>query len=369
MEAIKNTTHFPGVSYKDIRKSGGIVHSSYDHCQYWVPKTIGYYQLRNTFCRVTDPYNTYMFVSDANAPTPVYDVPIDPEPKIGVDNWWDNEENVKKVSNSLFFEGDQDVFEDILDVKLPERVGKAFYEARYGNAYTGEWTTDKNFPKYKHLLKSNQGYHYWDSSAVKEVQNANLQTLPEDSVGDVGDVNGVFQGLHNPYTNTSIVLATRSNYDDFAKALGKDNAAYWNKTNSSKAVGDYPITTTSSDEVEKGYLFVMGMPCCHTGAPGNTEKKYYIENTWRYAYYENGEKLQTSSKKKFLNFMVRTILANVFDETIVPSAEEPPTSDVPARWVECVWDYASKGELPTYGSKGETPPEGKTESDPIVDIP
>ena len=71
--------------------------------------------------------------------------------------------------------------------------------------------------------------------------------------------------MKNPYTNSNIVLATRLDYDDFTKALGKNKAAYWNKTNESKAVGDYPIITTSSEEVEKGYLFMLGLPCCHTG--------------------------------------------------------------------------------------------------------
>lgn len=226
---------------------------------------------------------------------------------------------MKKVSNSLFFEGDQDVFEDILDVKLPEKVGKAFYEARYGNAYTGEWTTDKNFPKYKHLLKSNQGYHYWDSSAVKEAKDANLQILQED---EVRNVNGVFQGLHNPYTNTSIVLATRSNYDDFAKALGKDGAAYWNKTNSSKAVGDYPIITTSSEEVEKGYLFMLGLPCGHTGAA----KEYYVG--WRKSYDEQ-------KKGEFVITLNGLITSNVFGGVTPPD-----------NWAEEIWHYATTGQSP-----------------------
>jgi hypothetical protein len=41
---------------------------SYD----WL-KTIGYFQLRNTMALTDQPVNSYMFVSDANAPTPLYD--------------------------------------------------------------------------------------------------------------------------------------------------------------------------------------------------------------------------------------------------------------------------------------------------------
>ncbi len=67
-------------------KAGELTKSEYDSCKYWAPKTVGFYQLRNTMCHVTDPFNTYMFVSDANAPTPVYDVVPDPEQDMNT--WW-----------------------------------------------------------------------------------------------------------------------------------------------------------------------------------------------------------------------------------------------------------------------------------------
>lgn len=41
---------------------------------YDVPKTVGFYQLRDTMSELKEPFNIYMFVNDANAPVSVYDV-------------------------------------------------------------------------------------------------------------------------------------------------------------------------------------------------------------------------------------------------------------------------------------------------------
>lgn len=51
------------------------------------------------------------------------------------------------------------------------------------------------------------------------------------------DICAVFQSLNNPYTNTNIVLAKRSNYANFKKARAKDaknepaydETTWWNK--------------------------------------------------------------------------------------------------------------------------------------------
>ena len=51
-----------------------------------MPKTIGYFQLKNTFSKVTDMFNTYMFVSDANAPTSICGVDVDEDDL----EWWDS---------------------------------------------------------------------------------------------------------------------------------------------------------------------------------------------------------------------------------------------------------------------------------------
>jgi hypothetical protein len=94
--------------------------------------------------------------------------------------------------------------------------------------------------------------------------------------------------MKNPYTNSNIVLATRLDYDDFTNALSlsesKRNAgAWWNKTYKTAAWGK-KVKTVEEEETTKtyntyGYLFMLGLPHCHTGLK-NT-KKLYEENSWR----------------------------------------------------------------------------------------
>ena len=98
LEAVKNTTRFPGIKYNisNIDKDG-YTKNDYLQCDYWAPKTVGFYQLRNSFTKINDSINTYMFVQDANAPKPLYDVVIDPD-NIGLDNWWKNKNNAKLVA-------------------------------------------------------------------------------------------------------------------------------------------------------------------------------------------------------------------------------------------------------------------------------
>ena len=63
LEAVKNTTRFPGIKYNtgNIDKNG-YTKNEYLQCDYWTPKTVGFYQLRNSFTKVNDSINTYMFV-------------------------------------------------------------------------------------------------------------------------------------------------------------------------------------------------------------------------------------------------------------------------------------------------------------------
>ena len=49
-----------------------VVNKKLTKCDYDVPKTIGFYLLRNTFLKVTQPTSTYLMVSDANAAVPLY---------------------------------------------------------------------------------------------------------------------------------------------------------------------------------------------------------------------------------------------------------------------------------------------------------
>lgn len=156
LDAVKDTMHFPGIEYTTGKADkNGYANSQYEQCDYWVPKTVGFYQLRNTFCRVADTFNTYMFVSDANAPTPLYDVAIDPE-NIGLDNWWEDTNNARAVAYSLMLEQDSSLFDDIGKISLPQEVGEAFYKCKHGK----EWEPNKSLPTYNDLLKSNIDYFY-----------------------------------------------------------------------------------------------------------------------------------------------------------------------------------------------------------------
>lgn len=63
LDAVKNTTRFPGIEYKTGKiDKDGYTPNRYDKCDYWTPKTVGFYQLRNSFTKVNDSINTYMFV-------------------------------------------------------------------------------------------------------------------------------------------------------------------------------------------------------------------------------------------------------------------------------------------------------------------
>ena len=156
LDAVKDTMHFPGIKYTTGKADkDGYAKSQYEWCNYWAPKTVGFYQLRNTFCRLADTFNTYMFVSDANAPTPIYDVAIDPE-NIGLDNWWEDVDNARAVAYSLMLEQDSSLFDDIGKISLPQEVGEAFYKCRHGK----EWEPGKPLPTYNDLLKSNIDYFY-----------------------------------------------------------------------------------------------------------------------------------------------------------------------------------------------------------------
>lgn len=97
MDLLKAEAKIPGATYTTKTKKDGSTQNEFKECKYFVPKTVGFYQLRNTLARTTEPFNTYMFVSDANAPVPAYD--IDTSDK--EDSWW-TKENALNVSNSIF---------------------------------------------------------------------------------------------------------------------------------------------------------------------------------------------------------------------------------------------------------------------------
>lgn len=125
MELLKTNAMFPGIEYKNSGEKKGIQKMQFTSCKYYVPRTVGYYQLKNTFATCSEPFNTYMFVDDANSPTPIYDV--------DTSNWTDSDwsdENVKKVAGSLFMYQDSALFEgSIGDIEITGGFDRALRTA------------------------------------------------------------------------------------------------------------------------------------------------------------------------------------------------------------------------------------------------
>ena len=329
LDEVKNTTHFPGTKYtRGKTDKDGYTKNQYLQCDYSAPKTVGFYQLRNSFFKLNDSINTYMFVSDANAPTPLYEVAIDPE-NIGLDNWWNDQDNAKSVAYSLMFEQDSSLFDDIGEVNLPQEVGKIFYKCKNGK----EWDTKKPLPTYNDLLKSNIDYHFDNESAaeykskLKEMgfDDTMDKSIPEEKwKAESYRLNSVFQSLKNPYTSTNVVWATRIDYNKFTNALktnySKNTYPWWNKKNKNATTG---ITNTDLNQI--GYLFMLGLPCGHTGKK-NQSARY--EEGWRKSYEH-----QKTKKGEFAITLSGLITSNVFPETVIPGD-----------WAKVIWDYATTGE-------------------------
>lgn len=224
MDMVEREAKFPGITYKPKGASGGFTRNTFRSCKYWVPKTVGFYQLRNTFAKLDEPFNTYMFVSDANAPVPVYD--IDTSDKD--DAWWEDKDNALSVANSLFLYQDFKLFDVIGNIEIQGDFGKALYKCWTGN----EFGDKSKFKTWRNLLRSNLGWHFGNIAYSKIASDAKLR---QPSSGH--DICAVFQSLNNPYTNTNIVLATRSNYANFKKARAKaahaepayEEKTWWNK--------------------------------------------------------------------------------------------------------------------------------------------
>lgn len=286
-------------------------------CNYSVPRTVGFYQLRNTMARVSDSFNTYMFVSDANAPVPLYDV----ESEI---NWWNDESKSLEVSNSLFLYADSLLFNQIGEVKLPfDEIGKTFYKCLKGKAWKGSsdnWNSKQGIT-WKNVLESNLSYHYLNKSAEDELKSNSLQQL-----NDEGAMNmyAVFQGLRNPYQNTNIILATRKDYEDFANAKGT-----WKASNKKKNSG---IDISG----KTGYLFMMGLPCCHTGkGKRKTVDAFYKYgssgygtdgqyDSWRKLYEDNGNK--KTKKSQLANYLANMILHEAFGVALPADMKSAPAN-------------------------------------------
>ena len=151
MDRIEREAKFPGIIYKTRSDSSGFTTNTFQSCKYWVPKTVGFYQLRNTFAKLDEPFNTYMFVSDANAPVPVYD--IDTSDKD--DAWWEDKGNSLSVANSLFLYQDSKLFDVIGNIEIQGDFGKALFKCWNGK----EYIDGQRFRTWRDLLLSNTGWH------------------------------------------------------------------------------------------------------------------------------------------------------------------------------------------------------------------
>ena len=136
LDKICSDAEIPNVVY-ETSKTNDVTVNKFISCDYDVPKTIGFYQLRNTLANLTEPFNTYLFVSDANAPVPAFDVDTSP------DGFWDNPDNVKKVSDSLFLFHDSTLFEDIKKIPITGEAGEALFRLMRGRdrKETDKWIT------------------------------------------------------------------------------------------------------------------------------------------------------------------------------------------------------------------------------------
>jgi hypothetical protein len=233
MDMIKSEAKIPGVTYKTNELADGSIQNTFENCKYWVPKTVGFYQLRNTLATVTEPYNTYMFVSDANAPVPVYDIDISDKD----DTWWDNKDNALDVANSIFMFQDSGLFDTIKDVPINGEFGKALFKCVNGK----EIDESKNkFLTWGNLLKYNTDWHCANTASDALVQDADIAPIDTD---ESMNLYAVFQSLNNPYTSTNVVFAIRTDYTTFSQALERQrdsNYPYWNKSSSS--IVKEPIT-------------------------------------------------------------------------------------------------------------------------------
>jgi hypothetical protein len=260
-------------------------------------------------CHVTEPFNTYLFVSDANAPIPLYNVEI---PSNQQTTWWNVEDNAKKVANSLYLWHNSLLFRDIGKLKLPYDIGNAFYRCKNDNPNATIQPNDPDFPTYNDLMKSNFAYHRANNSEYP--QDGNSHELQRIDGNKAAVIAAVFQGLTNPYTNTNMVLATRKNYSAFS-------ASKWNTTHKNK---------TEKDD-SGNYYFMLGLPPCHTG--WRSGDKY---TGWRKIY-------DSKTKAEFQYYLMNLVLENVFGITPPSSGMTSQPAGLEYQAISEIWNYAKNG--------------------------
>lgn len=379
LSQLEETTRFPGIEYKTTYRADDFIQNQFLSSNYYVPKTVGFYQLRNTFCKVTEPYNTYMFVSDANSPTPLYDVDIDED---NPDEWWDNPENAKEVAKSLLLYEDSVLFDALSDVKVKKDIGEIFYKLKRGRDWDDQWDwrTRSDFPSWKDMMISNLGYFLNDK--LVNLKKFGIETIAggiynDDSFDCAGaKLHSVFQSLRNPYTSTNIVLATRRGYNSFNSGPGN-----WSKANKALPVDRYPIVTETTKKnvttVENAYLFMMGLPAGYTGLSAG------MYEGWRKSYEAWLSSSTPTTQKEGINHFTNIILENVFG--VEPPLDKhgevdmrgtPSQLDFP--WAEEIWHYATTGTryddennhiLKYIGVSTTDPTNGTVTVDGVVVVP
>ena len=151
-----------------------VVNKKLTKCDYDVPKTIGFYLLRNTFLKVTQPTSTYLMVSDANAPVPLYSGD----------------------------KADKDRYFLLNDARLVKKELKDVSLKIDGVTYT--WQS---------ILDSNTAYHANRSLSAPTGSIADakdLQSLGQDTSTAKSIIFSIFNGFRNPYEKVTLVLANRT---------------------------------------------------------------------------------------------------------------------------------------------------------------
>ena len=167
---VENSGKLPGVEYNSKGEMS--------KWQWYAGKTIGFYQLRNTFTKLQDDVGIYLMVMDANAPTPLYDTD-------------------SSTDFNIFMHQDRELFKE--------------YANGGGGLKTKDFLSASG-------LKWNDAYRanlYWWSQETMDSDASN--TI---SSADALKLESVI-GLQNPYTKNTIVFGYRNNWTEFSKFLNE----------------------------------------------------------------------------------------------------------------------------------------------------
>lgn len=146
---------------------------SKDTFSYSEVKTIGFYQLRNSFAKAKDAFNVYVMVSDANAPKLLHGMT-----------------EADKKPYSVYMNNNKDFFDSIKE-QLPKKDSRA--------------------GQIKDWIEANNGYWKWRNTNVFGTKKLDSSAITEIS-NDLYDRLRVIFGLENPYEKNTIVFARRRDW-------------------------------------------------------------------------------------------------------------------------------------------------------------